>query len=64
MLVLRRKVNETIKIADGLITITVVHIEGDQVRIGIDAPRDISVHRGEIQRMIDQEAKRKTDDPQ
>jgi len=48
MLVLTRKPNEQLVIADGLITVTVVDIRGDKVRLGITAPRDISVHRKEV----------------
>ncbi len=47
MLVLTRKLNEKIVIASDIV-VTVVNIDGDQVRIGIDAPRDISIHRQEI----------------
>jgi carbon storage regulator len=57
MLVLSRKRSETIVIADGEIVLTVVEIRGDKVRIGITAPRDISVHRGEVQEAIELEAK-------
>lgn len=53
MLVLSRKKNERICIGGNLITIVVVGIQGDKVRLGIDAPRDMSVHRGEIQELID-----------
>ncbi|MCA9013271.1 MAG: carbon storage regulator [Planctomycetaceae bacterium] len=48
MLVLTRKTNEQIVIADGLITITVVRVLGGKVRLSIDAPRAISVHRAEV----------------
>lgn len=48
MLVLSRKINESIVIADELITITVVEIRGDKVRLGINAPKDIPVHRQEV----------------
>lgn len=48
MLVLSRKVNESIKIANGEVTITIVDIRGDKVRLGIDAPKDIDVHRQEV----------------
>lgn len=47
MLVLSRKKNESIIISD-TITITVVEIRGDKVRLGINAPRDIPVHRSEV----------------
>lgn len=47
MLVLSRKINEQIVI-DGNITVTVVDIRGDKVRLGIDAPLEVPVHRGEI----------------
>jgi carbon storage regulator len=47
MLVLSRKTNESIVIADN-ITITVVEIGGNKVRIGIEAPKDVAVHRQEI----------------
>jgi len=47
MLVLSRKKNESIVIAD-TITITVVEIRGDKVRLGIVAPRDVPVHRQEV----------------
>jgi carbon storage regulator len=47
MLVLSRKVNETIIINDNIV-ITVVDIRGDKVRLGIEAPKDIPVHRQEV----------------
>ena len=47
MLVLSRKVNETIVINDNIV-ITVVEIRGDKVRLGIDAPKDVPVHRQEV----------------
>jgi len=47
MLVLSRKVNEKIVI-DGGIVVTIVKIEGGQVRVGIEAPDDIKVYREEI----------------
>ena len=47
MLVLSRRVNETIIINDNIV-ITVVDIRGDKVRLGIDAPKDVSVHRREV----------------
>lgn len=47
MLVLSRKKNESI-IIDDQIVITVVEIRGDKVRLGIEAPRDVPIHRSEI----------------
>lgn len=48
MLVLTRKVNQRIKIGDNII-ITLVKMQGDQVRLGIEAPRDVVVIREEIE---------------
>ena len=47
MLVLSRKKNETLVI-DNQITITVIEIRGDKVRLGITAPREVTVHRQEV----------------
>jgi carbon storage regulator len=47
MLVLSRKKNESIIIND-VIIVTVVEIRGDKVRLGIEAPRDVTVHRQEV----------------
>ncbi len=47
MLVLSRKKDEKIVIGDN-ISIMIVEIRGDKVRLGIDAPRDVSVHRREV----------------
>lgn len=51
MLVLSRKKSERIVIGDEM-TVTVIEIRGDRVRLGIDAPRDVPVHREEIARLI------------
>jgi carbon storage regulator len=55
MLVLSRKKNERIVIGEH-VRITVVDIRGDKVRIGIDAPKDVVVHRQEIADAIAREA--------
>ncbi len=55
MLVLSRKKDEKIVIGDN-ITLMVIEIRGDKVRLGIDAPRDVSVHREEIYDAIKREA--------
>jgi carbon storage regulator len=47
MLVLTRRVNERVMVGDDIV-ITVLEIRGDQVRIGIDAPTSIAVHREEV----------------
>ena len=51
MLVLSRKKNESIVINDD-ITIVVVEIRGDKVRLGVDAPKEIPVHRNEVYEAI------------
>ena len=51
MLVLSRKKDESIIINDH-IRVTVVEIRGDKVRLGIDAPKDVSVHRREVYEAI------------
>ena len=54
MLILSRKISENIIIGDD-ITLSVLDVRGNQVRIGIDAPRNISVHREEIYNRIQKE---------
>lgn len=57
MLVLTRKVDQSIMIGDN-IRIVVVDVRGDQVKIGIDAPREITVHREEVYLEIQAENRR------
>ena len=47
MLVLTRKANESI-VVDGRITVTILRVRGQVVRVGIDAPRDVSITRTEL----------------
>ena len=47
MLVLSRKRNESVIINDNIV-VTVIDVRGDKVRIGIESPRDVSVHRQEV----------------
>ena len=64
MLVLTRKINESIMIGDS-IEVVVVEVHGEQVRLGIKAPREVAVHRREVYEAIQKEniqaAKQKPD---
>ncbi len=51
MLILTRRVGETVMIGNE-VTVTVLGVKGNQVRIGVNAPRDVSVHREEIYERI------------
>jgi carbon storage regulator len=54
MLILTRRVGETLMIGDD-VTVTVLGVKGNQVRIGVNAPKDVAVHREEIYDRIKQE---------
>ena len=55
MLVLTRSVGERLIINDGEIKLSILEVKGNQVRIGIDAPRNVSIHREEIYNRIKDE---------
>ncbi|MFO1469175.1 MAG: carbon storage regulator CsrA [Steroidobacteraceae bacterium] len=54
MLILTRRVGETVMIGNE-VTVTVLGVKGNQVRIGVNAPKDVSVHREEIYERIKRE---------
>lgn len=60
MLVVKRRQGEWIDIAGGVnvggVSILVTEVKGDKVRIGVAAPRDVAVHRREVQKRVDAES--------
>jgi carbon storage regulator len=56
MLILTRRVGETVMIGND-VTVTVLGVKGNQVRVGVNAPRDVAVHREEIFERIKREEK-------
>lgn len=56
MLILTRRIGETLMVGDD-VKVTVLNIQGGQVRIGVDAPKQVEVHREEIYNRIQAEKK-------
>lgn len=63
MLILTRRIGESVVIGDD-VSVTVLGVKGNQVRLGVNAPRDVSVHREEIYAKIQKEGEEALDEPE